>query len=212
LLQTWRVRLYLSSFRLGSHGHRLLALLGTGRRTALVSNALDGLPDADRERGLRRDVDELARAGLDVELVDVRVPGAVADLGRFDLVWVRGGNVFVLRRALADSGADEVLVGLLRRDQVVYGGYSAGACVLGPDLSELSRVDDQSVVVVPITTGLGLLDRPFVPHVRTPDHPESLACDEVAAAYASRGRAHWALRDGQVLLVDGPAIEVLQQI
>jgi hypothetical protein len=46
--------------RLGVHGHRLLQLLGDGRRTALVPNALDGLADADRERGLRRDVEELA--------------------------------------------------------------------------------------------------------------------------------------------------------
>jgi len=204
------VRLYLASFRLGPHEHRLLALLGAGRRTALVPNALDGLPYADRQRGLRRDVDELAGAGLDVELLDLRVPGAVADLGGFDLVWVRGGNVFVLRRALADSGADEALIALLRRDQVVYGGYSAGACVLGPDLSDLGRVDDVSVVVEPITTGLGLLDRPLVPHVRSPEHPESVACNEVAAVYAARGQAHWALRDGQVLLVDGPAVAVLE--
>ncbi len=112
--------------------------------------------------------------------------------------------------ALADSGADEALVTLLQRDQVAYGGYSAGACVLGPDLTELERVDDPTAVVAPVTTGLGLLDRPFVPHVRSPDHPESVLCDEVAAAYAARGQAHWALRDGEVLLVDGAAVEVLE--
>ncbi len=205
-----QVRLYLSSFRVGAHGRRLLELLGPGRRTALIPNALDGLSDADRERGLRRDVEELADAGLDALLVDLRAPGAAASLGDYDLVWIRGGNVFVLRRALADSGADEALVALLDRDQVAYGGYSAGACVLGPDLTELERVDDPTAVALPLTTGLGLLDRPVVPHVRSPSHPESVLCDEVAAAYSARGQAHWALRDGEVLLIDGAAIEVLK--
>lgn len=203
------MRLYLSSFRVGPHGGRLLQLLGTGRRTALIPNAIDGLPAADRERALSLDVDELAAGGLDVTIVDLRAPGAAADLSGYDLVWVRGGNVFVLRRALADSGADQVLVDLAQREQVTYGGYSAGACVLGTDLTELRRVDDPAAAVDPLLTGLGLLDRPLVPHVRTPGHPESALCDEVAGAYTARGQAHWALRDGEVLLVDGATSEVL---
>lgn len=207
---TAQVRLYLSSFRVGPQGRRLLRLLGAGRRTALVPNALDGLPKADRERGLRRDVEELTAAGLDVKLVDLRATGAAASLGDYDLVWVRGGNVFVLRRALANSGADEALVTLIQREQVTYGGYSAGACVVGTDLTELRRVDDPTAVLEPITTGLRLLDRPLVPHVRSPGHPESVLCGEVAAAYAARGQVHWALRDGEVLLVDGEAVEVLR--
>lgn len=102
-----------------------------------------------------------------------------------------------------------MLVDLLEGDRVTYGGYSAGACVLGTDLTELHRVDDSSAVVDPITTGLGLLDRPLVPHVRSPGHPESVLCDQVEALYTARGQAHWALRDGQVLLVDDQTVEVL---
>ena len=205
-----RVRLYLSSFRLGLHEQRLLRLLGSGRRTALVPNALDGLPAADRARGVQQDVEELATAGLAVTLVDLHTPAAAAGLAGYDLVWVRGGNVFALRRALADSGADEVLVTLLQQDLVVYGGYSAGACILGPDLTELQRVDDPTAVTPLVTTGLGLLDRPFVPHIDSPGHPETVLCDAVAAAYTARGQAHWALRDGEVLVVDGQVIELLR--
>lgn len=122
---------------------------------------------------------------------------------------MRGGNVFVLRRALADSGADRVLIDLIRRDAIVYAGYSAGACVLSPDLTGLEHVDDIKAVANPLTTGLALLDRPFVPHVRSPGHPETAACDAVAAAYAEAGRPHWALRDGEVLVVDDRRSEVL---
>lgn len=203
------MRLYLSSFRIGAHPDRLVALAGNGRRTALVPNALDGLPADARETSLRRDLDDLDAAGLEVTLTDLREPGTVSSLATYDIVWVRGGNVFVLRRVLADTGADTVLRDLVRRDAVVYGGYSAGACVLAPDLSGLRLVDDPAAVAEPIMTGLGLLDRPFVPHVRSPGHPETAACDAVSAAYASAKRPHWALRDGEVLLVTGDETHLL---
>jgi dipeptidase E len=202
------MRLYLSSFRTGAHPDALVALAG-GRRTALIPNALDGLPAEARDAGLQRDLGDLGGIGLDVTLVDLRKPGAVPSLGDYDIVWVRGGNVFVLRRVLADTGADAVLVDLLRSDTAVYGGYSAGACVLAPDLTGLEAVDDPHVVADPLMTGLGLLDRPFVPHVRSPEHPETAACDAVSAAYAAAGQPHWALRDGEVLLVDGARTELL---
>jgi dipeptidase E len=195
------MRLYLSSFRAGAHPDRLVALAGNGRRTALIPNALDGIPADVRETHLRRDLYDLDAAGLDVTVTDLREPAMVSDLASYDVVWVRGGNVFVLRRVLADTGADTVLVDLLRRDAVVYGACSAGACVLAPDLNGLELVDDPAAVAEPIMTGLGLLDRPFVPHVRSPGHPETGACDAVSAAYSAARRPHWALRDGEVLLV-----------
>jgi dipeptidase E len=203
------VRLYLSSFRLGRHHEHLLRLTGKGRRTALVPNAVDNIPARDRSEGLRRDLVELEAAGLMVEMLDLRQAGAVDSLAGFDVVWVRGGNVFVLRRVLADTGADSVLVDLLQRDAIVYGGYSAGPCVLGPDLTALADVDDITAVDDPITEGLGLLDRPFVPHVRSPAHPESAACDAIADRYTAQGQKHWALRDGQVLLVEGDTVTIL---
>jgi dipeptidase E len=46
--------------------------------------------------------------------------------GRPDFVWVRGGNVFTLRMALAKSGLDRVVVEGLAADPFVYAGLSAG--------------------------------------------------------------------------------------
>jgi dipeptidase E len=203
------MRLYLSSFRTGAHTDALVAMTG-GPRTALIPNAADGWP-ADVCAGLvRRDLDDLGALGLDVTLADLRQPGTVHTLADYDLLWVRGGNVFMLRRVLADSGADTVLLDLLRDDALVYGGYSAGGCVLAGDLTGLAHVDDPSVVADPLMTGLGLLDRPFVPHVRSPGHPETAECDEVSAAYTAAGQPHWALRDGEVLLIDGDRTELLR--
>ena len=202
------MRLYLSSFRVGAHAGRLLAL-SAGRRAALVPNALDGLPADVRGIGLQRDHADLGRLGLKVCEVDLRDPDAAERLSTFDIVWVRGGNVFVLRRVLADTRIDQVLTDLIRRDAIVYAGYSAGACVLAPDLAGFEEVDDITAVADPVMTGLGVLDRPFVPHVRSPGHPEMAACDALAGKYVAEGRAHWAVRDGEVLIVDGDTTELL---
>jgi hypothetical protein len=91
------VRLYLSSFRLGAHPDRLLRL-SAGRRAALIPNALDGLPAKVREVSVRRDVADLAPLGLQVSEIDLRDADAARRLAAVDIVWVRGGNVFALRR------------------------------------------------------------------------------------------------------------------
>jgi dipeptidase E len=175
----------------------------------MIPNALDAAPPDVRRDLVQSDIEELTKAGLLVTVADLTEPGVTAGLVDFDLVWTRGGNVFVLRRAMADSGADRDLRRSIQQDAFVYGGYSAGGCVLAPDLSALAAVDDVTQVDAPITVGLGLLDRPFVPHVDSPGHPETLACDEVAATYHSRGEQHWALRDGEVLVVDGKGTRLL---
>lgn len=206
------MRLYLSSFRLGAHSQRLVDLVGGGSRAALIPNALDHARDPGRRAaGLQRDVDDLTTLGFVTTEVDLRQADAVDQLvDGVDLIWVRGGNVFVLRQALAHSGADAVVVDLLFRDALVYGGYSAGACVLAPDLHGLEAVDDPEVPP-PIWTGLAVIDRPFVPHVESPGHPESDACNAVARAYTSERRDHWAVRDGDVLVVDGAITELLTE-
>jgi dipeptidase E len=185
---------------------RLLAL-STGARAAVVANARDGLPADVRDAGARREIEDLSQLGLDAREVDVRDSGAAERLSSFDVVWVRGGNTFVLRSALAETGADQVLVDLIGRDALVYVGYSAGACVLAPDLVGLEQVDQ---IARPATTGLGVLDRPFVPHVRSPGHPETTACDALAAWHRAAGRAPWALSDGDALVIDGVATEMLR--
>jgi len=184
--------------------------LSDGRRTALIPNALDGLPAGVRDAGLQRDLADLGQLGLHVTELDLRGPDAVERLPDFDVVWVRGGNTFVLRRVMADTGTDHAFTDLVQRDALVYGGYSAGACVLAPDLSGLEAVDDITVVANPLTTGLGWLDRPFVPHLHSPGHPETAACDSVAARYRAAGQAHWALRDGDVLVIDGETAQLLR--
>jgi dipeptidase E len=206
------MRLYLSSFRIGDHPQRLVELAGPGRRAVVLANALDAAPEAVRHAGAAREIADLGTLGFQVTEVDLRDPDAARLLPAADVIWVRGGNTFVLRRALADSGADSVLRDLIDRNAVLYAGYSAGGCVLAPDLHGLERVDDVNAVAEPIWNGLGVLDRPFIPHVDSPGHPETVDCDAESAELTRRGVRHWALRDGEVLVRERGAFALLGRI
>ncbi len=203
------VRLYLSSFRMGRCPERLVELARGGRRAAVIANAMDPLPVEVRRQAVDLEVAALTQLGLAPEEVDLRDVGALHALAGVDVLWVRGGNTFVLRAALARSGADEAIRSLLVDDGLVYAGYSAGACVLAPSLRGLEAVDPPDAVAAtygaePIVwDGLGVLDHAVVPHVDSPGHPESEACTRVAERYRTDGVPHIALRDGQVLVVEG---------
>ena len=195
------VRLYLSSFRLGDHPERLLELVDAGP-VAVIANAVDAAPVEVRAEAVARELTALSELGFDAEEVDLRRDDP-SILERYALLWVRGGNVFVLRNALAASGADDVIRTLLTEDATVYAGYSAGPCVLGPTLRGFELVDDVGAVAEPVWDGLGVLDFVFVPHVDSPDHPESEACGRLATMLAERGVPHRTFRDGEVLVIPG---------
>ena len=212
------MRLYLSSFRLGDHPEHLVRLAGDGARVAVVANAIDGAPPDVRLEGVELELAALRGLGLAPREVDRRdCSGSAfrAALADVDAVWVRGGNTFVLRAAMARSGADLALADAVARDELVYAGYSAGGCVLAPDLRGLELVDpvDEVATVQPgadvVWDGLAVLDRPFVPHWRSPGHPETELVDDVVRRYDAEGRPYWRLRDGQALVVDGDSATVV---
>lgn len=214
------MRLYLSSFRLGTQPQHLRRLIGEGESVAVIANAIDGEPGQARADKVAAEMRALRSLGLPAAEVDLRdLRGASPSetrsvLRTYQALWVRGGNVFLLRAALALCGGDEAVRRLLAEDAVVYAGYSAGPCVLGPSLAGLERVDDASLPQTmglggPWTDGLGVLAERFVPHVSSPSHPSSLALDAVARGYAEEGIAYVGLRDGEALLVDGDRREVV---
>ncbi|GAA2169598.1 Type 1 glutamine amidotransferase-like domain-containing protein [Actinomadura napierensis] len=215
------MRLFLSSFRMGDRPDRLLTLLPSPSVTAVavIANALDAQPEEERRAGVQNEFEALSALGLRPVEVDLRryfdrpAADVAEELAGFGLVWARGGNAFVLRYALARSGADAALTDLLGRDALVYAGYSAGGCVLAPSLRGLEACDDPHAVTrvhgdPPIWDGLGVLDHVLVPHVDSPRHPESEVLTAVAARYRDEGVPHRPLRDGQVLVVDGPESRV----
>jgi dipeptidase E len=221
------MRLYLSSYRIGDRAGSLLALLGSGKRAAIVSNALDNI--SATARSIYRDEvydphAELQGLGLATEELDLRryfgdPRGLEAALRAFDFVWVMGGNAFVLRRAMKQSGFDDVITGMLDRDEIVYGGFSAGAVVAAPTLRGIELMDDPAEVPAGYEAevswdGLGLIDYSIVPHFRSP-HPDSAAAERAARHMSGRGMRYRTLRDGEVIVwteTRMPSVDALLRI
>ena len=206
------MRYYLSSYRMGDRARDLVRMTGPGGRVAVVSNALDFIPMEARQTYARSVYDQLADfedRGLTAEDLDLRDyfgrPEALgARLAGVDLVWATGGNAFLLRRAMRESGLDGILLRRLDEDSLVYGGYSAGACVAGPTLRGIEMMDAPEAVQAtygldPDWTGMGLVDVAIVPHFES-EHPEADLAARTAAHMAAVGQPHRTLRDGEVIL------------
>lgn len=211
-----RPRLYLSSFQVGGDGELLrwpAGDPGAGRRgrCGIVYNALDSSEGA-RERHGAAQVDAMSALGYDCEELDLRecfgAGGEVrlaARLRELDLLWITGGNAYVLARAMDLSGFGAALAGPLRAGTLTYAGYSAAACVAGPDLRGIDLMDEPDALPdgydpASRPLGLGLVDYRIVPHWRSDHHEAELA--GVAAAWLEReGLAHRCISDGDVVVV-----------
>jgi dipeptidase E len=202
------MRLYLSSLGLGDATSELLALAPRGR-VALIMNALDG--DASSRGHWQADQSrELAALGYHVEDLDLRrffgEPEALrAALAPVGMVWINGGNTFVLMRAMRLSGFDRIIKERLAEDTIVYGGFSAATVAATPSLRGIEAMDDpneapESYPSEIVWDGLGLVPFQVAVHYRS-DHPESDDVEEEIAFYEREGLAYRTLRDGQVLVV-----------
>ena len=207
------MRAYLSSYRLGNHFEQFLALLPRKPNLLLVANALDVFSDEARLRHKAEVYDpnyELEQLGCSVSDLDLRTyfgrPNALKSrLIESDLVWVLGGNSFVLRRAMQQSGFDDLVTEHLRSDEIAYGGFSAGAVVAAPTLDGIHLMDDPEVVPngypnEVVWDGLGWIDFAIVPHWQS-DHREAADAELARAYLQEKGLPHETLSDGQAFLM-----------
>lgn len=210
------MRLYLSSFRLGTHPTRLADLIGARNpRVLAIMNALDALAPLERQSLYRRLVDDFAPLGAEVRELDLRKyfsrPEIIgAALAKCDLVWAGGGNAFTLLAAMKQSGFARALKGLLAEDRLAYGGHSAGAIVATPSLRGIDLVDSPDPVIA-LPSGyareihwdaMGLVPYSIAPHFRSA-HRESDAVEAVVQYFEEHAIPYRALRDGEAILVDG---------
>lgn len=205
------MRLYLSSERLGERAGALVAMLN-GPRVAVIANGYDGSANRMGERYRSEAYDPIAEfrsIGLMAEELDLRAHFGDAEslrqrLSRFDLAWVMGGNSFILRRAMKQSGFDAVIRELLEADAIAYGGYAAGAVVAGPSLRGLELMDDpwelpEGYEEPLIWSGLGLTPFAIVPHYLS-RHPEAASAEKVVSYMRARRTRFRAISDGEVIV------------
>jgi len=209
------MKYYLSSYKIGgkTEVEKLKKLIPTNKKTAYISNALDYSDDIERrKRSEQADIEELTLVGMKVENFDLRdyfnQPEKLKqDIAKYGVIWVRGGNAFVLRQAMKLSGLDSALEVLAKsKADILYGGYSAGVCILGPSLRGLELVDDVNQRPYKenpdlIWEGLNFFDYIIIPHYKS-DHPESEAVDKVVEYFEKHNIKFKTLSDGDVLVIE----------
>lgn len=207
------MKFYLSSYKLGNEINKLKQLIPKeNKKTAYISNALDFSDDLERrKKSEQADIEQLEGLGLDVEIVDLcnyfsKQNELAEKIAGFGVIWVRGGNLFVLRQAMKLSGLDNILKELVKKDNVLYGGYSAGVCVLAPSLRGIDLMDDLDAIPYGdqskiIWEGLGIINYSIVPHYKS-DHPESKDADKAVEYMIENKILFKALKDGEVIIVE----------
>ena len=206
------MKLYLSSFHLGDRAAEFADMVSGAKRVGVIRNSLDTSNDHERLRkGREHEFEDLRAIGLNPESIDLRdyfddQSGLQGIVDGFDALWVVGGNTFVLRRAMRQSGLDVILIEKARDERFVYAGYSAGICVLTPNLDGIHLVDDP--VIVPegyseqtIWEGLGLVPFSIAPHYRS-DHPETEMIEKSVEYFIENKITFIALHDGDVYIGD----------
>lgn len=209
------MKLYLSSFRLGESPEQLARLANGQGPVAFISNALDFFTDLEKKNAvIARGIADLKEIGLESHPIDLREyfdsPERLrSTIAEYRIVFVTGGNSFILRRALERSGMDFYLHEKKDDADFLYVGYSAGACVAGPTMKGLHLVDDPEELpdgYLPEVSwdGLSLIDYSVAPHFNS-DHFESDAINKVVSCWIENKILFRVLRDGEVL-IHGPRL------
>ena len=214
------MRLFLSSQDLGNYPGVARKLAGSNNKALFIKNAQDDKPAKIRNFSNPEKKAMFEQAGFEFEMMDLRdyfgkpkqLEKKLATAGSF---WSSGGNTFVLRRAMKASGLDSILKKLLKEDKILYGGWSAGAMIMAPDLKGPLWSDEDRPNIVPkgydirvIWEGLKLVPFYIVPHFGSEIHGDSPP--RLADYYKSKNLRHYVLKDGQVVVVNGNKEEFLK--
>jgi dipeptidase E len=214
------MRLYLSSYKFGNHIEKLLDLVPNSQRKAvIVMNAVDWGDSEKRRMNYEKYATELSDIGFEVSELDLRkyFDRTEKDLESFlhnvGLVFVVGGNSFLLKRAFEQSEFESIIKKFLKEDRIVYAGFSAGVCILAPSLEGIDLVDDPKILADGYKNdfnqiGLNVIPYSLAVHYRS-DHPESDAVEREVAYFEEKHIPYRTLRDGEVLIINGDEEMVL---
>lgn len=208
------MKFYLSSLKIGNEAQKLIELTESGnRKVAYINNALDFATDLERKnKSDEADLTDLQGIGLTVDILDLKNyfynrERLKEKLDQYDVIWVRGGNTFVLAQAMKLSGFDEIVKKYFKENRdIVYGGYSAGCCILGPTLKGIHLSDEPEQKPYgdehqTIWNGLSILDYVIAPHYKS-DHRESSDMDKAIEFMTENKILFKALKDGEVIIIE----------
>lgn len=207
------MKLYLSSIGIPDLG-ALSELVGkpiAETRLALIPNAQDHYARRARAEIISAGVEYFRNLGFGaVDVVDLRryhtKPQQLKKrLGQSDVVWVYGGNTFVLRDEIERSGFDKAIRELLTKN-MVYGGESAGAAVAGNSLRGVELADNPRFTETVRWNGMGLVDHFFLPHVG--NEKLGLTIERIRLLHKA-DKSLLTLTDTQAFILDGTVERVV---
>lgn len=213
------MRLFLSSQDLGNYAEVAAKMAGSNNKALFIKNAQDNKSEEERNWSNPEKKKMFEDVGFEFEMIDLRdyfskpeqLEKKVSQAGSF---WSSGGNTFILRRAMKASGLDTILKKLISEDKIMYGGWSAGAMITGPDLKGPIWSEDDKSNIIPdgyetkvIWEGLNLVQFYIVPHFGSDIHGDSPQI--LADYYKAKKIRHYLLKDGQVIIINGNKEELL---
>ncbi len=214
------MRLFISSYRAGRHNVRLLNLTGNVKEVGVISNAKDyHLPERRAQR-MNEVYDFFKSIGIVAHEIDLRPffdeSGADEELSKNRFIWLAGGNIFLLRRALKYSGADNYLTKAVKDNSLTIGGESAGAVVLGTTFRGFEmegNADDPNFIPEGykseiIWEGLNLVDYVPVPHCGGEDYGAEVS--RIIKRFDHDKIPHKDMTDDQAIIIDGGKEEFLE--
>lgn len=169
------MKLYFSSYRIPKPEDLLALIEKPAEKIAagIITNAKDLKPEEERVQKLEDVKNYLTNLGISRSVfIDLRQYEDTTQMGRaltrFDMLFVAGGNSFVLNDTMAKTGFKAIARTLLEAG-VCYVGESAGAVVAGPSLVGFELMDDANQVGDLQRTGLEIIPQIIVPHNDSPD-------------------------------------------
>lgn len=214
------MRLFLSSYQAGNYPDKLVELFGKGAKVGVITNAKDYKTLEERQESVADALNFIS--GLAMKPVEIDLRSYFNNknqleeyIKNFQALWMPGGNVFLLRRALKYTDLDRLLYDKVRRKEVVLGGESAGAIIMGPTLkySEVDT-DEDSPNFIPegynddvIWTGLNLINYVPVPHHQTPGY---IGIDDYIQNLKKDNIPYKTMTDNQAIVINGSKEEFLK--
>lgn len=171
------MKLYLSSYRIPTPSdlEKLLGKPLSHTSVALIANAKDYYTERPRSFTVRDFVNYMEDLGLNVDEVDLREydssDSVKEKLKAYDLIYVSGGNTYMLRYEMRRSGFDKIIKELLD-DGKVFGGFSAGALVAGTSIAGVEMDDESEFSEEVIKEGLNLVPFVILPHADNPAYKD----------------------------------------
>lgn len=212
-LKRWYMKLFLTSMYFGNNADALALLHSGSRKVAICLNANDFLGDAGRLKYFNKTSKDFECLGFEVEEIDLRhyfgKPNQLKMyLDTVGIFWAAGGNTFNLRRAFKYSGMDVLLPEILKGDHFIYGGFSAGACIMSPSLTGLNLVDNPEEIPAGydkdiVWSGLNLVDYQIVPHYNSVNKSLAKLMQDIIIMYDKENIVYKTLTDEQILIVHG---------